>query len=73
MKTEAIKLRGRVTHVSMAAAAALLELWMDRKLALTEEEYDTLVDAVIELLGATRDEQWRFAVGKEGAADDPLK
>lgn len=60
MKKQAIKLHGKVTHVGLHVAACLLELWMNRQLELTEEEYDTLVDAVIELLGETRDEQWRF-------------
>lgn len=60
MKNHAIKLGKRVTHVGIATAATLLELWMNRQMDLTEEEYDSLVDAVIELLGATRDEQWRF-------------
>lgn len=62
MKKQAIKLRGLVTHVGMGVAACLLELWVDRQMELTEEEYDSLVDALIELLGETRNEQWRFAV-----------
>lgn len=71
MKKQAIKLQGRVTHVGIATAAALLELWMNRQLELTLEEYDLLVDALIELLGETRDEQWRFGVATRAATADP--
>lgn len=48
------------TRVDGVTAAVLLDLFLQRRWELTEDEADTLFDAVIALLERARDEKWRF-------------
>lgn len=60
MKTYPVVLRGQTKHVSLPLAACMLEAWVKGSFDLTEDEYEELVDAVIELLGEIRNERYRF-------------
>lgn len=42
------------------ASMALLSLWLEKKVELTEDEFDELCETVIDCLGNARDERWRL-------------
>lgn len=42
------------------ASMALLELWIEKQVELNEDEFDELLDTVIEYLGKARDERYRL-------------
>lgn len=60
-----ITVGGRTMHISAITACTMLELWLERNLVLSEEEYDELQDAVIELLSMARDERFRLVKGED--------
>lgn len=47
------------------AAMALLELFLQKRWELTEEQADSLFDTVIATLEKARDERWRFQSSKD--------
>lgn len=53
-------------RMGIGAVATMLDLWCDRQLELTREEYDGLCGRLVDLLGDCRDEQWRI----RGTYDD---
>jgi len=42
------------------ASLTLLQLWLEKKVELTESEFDELCDNVIEYLGKCRDDVYRL-------------
>jgi len=47
-------------RVGPVAAVAILELFLQRRWEITEDEADQLFDVVIALLERARDEKWRY-------------
>lgn len=47
-------------RMGVAAAAALLDMWLEGDIQLTHAEYDALCAKLVELLGDSRDEIWRL-------------
>jgi len=59
-------------RMGVATAACLLDLWLERKMSLTREEYDWLCATLYDLLGECRDEQWRLVGTMEDTARDTI-
>lgn len=66
-----VLLRGRTQHVSLSNAAVLLELWYRQQWQLSEDEFEELFDALVELMGEVRNERWRLRAPEGGAAAAP--
>lgn len=49
-----------IRRMGIGAVAVVLDLWCDRQLELSREEYDELCSRLVDLLGDARDEQWRL-------------
>jgi len=58
-----VKLAGRVEHVGLVVAAYILEQFLQGTWVLDEDEYEELCDALIALLGDSRDERYRLRPG----------
>lgn len=55
-----ITVNGRTQHIGIQTACALLELWLEHKLELDEDEFEQLNDAIFELVSIARDERYRL-------------
>lgn len=55
-------------RMGVAAAAALLDMWLEGDIQLTRTEYDALCAKLVELLGDAGDEVWRL-MGRRPVAD----
>jgi len=42
------------------ASMALVSLWLEKKVELTEDEFDELCEGIIDALGEARDERYRL-------------
>lgn len=49
-----------IRRMGIGAVAVILDLWCDRQLELSLEEFDELSARLVDLLGDARDEQWRL-------------
>lgn len=57
-------------RMGIGAVATMLDLWCDRQLELTREEWDALCARLIDLLGDARDEQWRLRDTHRGPSSE---
>lgn len=47
-------------RMGIATVVSILDLWLDRKMEITHEEYDWLCARCVDFLGEARDEVWRL-------------
>jgi len=53
-------------RMGVAAAAAILDLWLEGNMQLTHDEFDKLCSVLVDLLGDARDEVWRLQGRRTG-------
>lgn len=58
-------------RMGISTVVAILDLWLERKLEITREEYDWLCARLVDFLGDARDEVWRLRrLERDTSVDD---